>query len=244
MSTDAARMAPAGAAANPAALPDPALLTPAPWDQAAFGLPAWELRAYSAAALRLACATPGLHSIKVDPLADMRLLQQHGFYYADTLLATTATPQRLRPLDPAPGLSVSRRLDPAAALAICHGAFAHGRFQRDRNMDQAGALRRYDNWLRQLLAAGQVYGLYHGVELAGFIGYHGHSLVLHAVAPAWRGRGLARHWWRLVIDALFAAGHTEVDSSVSAANVAVLNLYASLGFSFQRPQDIYHRIVP
>lgn len=224
--------------------PDAALLARAPWDEAAFGLPAWELREYSEAALRLAAATPGIHTIKVDPLADMRLLQQHGFHYADTLLATTATPQRLRPFDLAPGLTVSREVDADAALAICHGAFAHGRFQRDRNMDQAGALRRYDNWLRQLLAAGQVYGLYEGAELGGFIGYHGHSLVLHAVAPARRGRGLARHWWRLVIDELFAAGHAEIDSSVSAANVAVLNLYASLGFSFQRPQDIYHRIVP
>jgi ribosomal protein S18 acetylase RimI-like enzyme len=79
--------------------------------------------------------------------------------------------------------------------------------------------------------------------LAGFIGYHGNSLVLHAVAPAFRGRGLAKHWWRLSIEQRFAAGHASVTSSISAANVAVLNLYASLGFSFLHPQDIYHRIV-
>jgi hypothetical protein len=42
---------------------------------------------------------------------------------------------------------------------------------------------------------------------------------------------------------MFDAGQPRVSSSVSAANVAVLNLYASLGFSFGRPQDIYHRIV-
>ena len=39
-------------------------------------------------------------------------------------------------------------------------------------------------------------------------------------------------------------GHEEVKSSISAANIAVLNLYASLGFSFSKPQDIYHRLVP
>jgi GNAT superfamily N-acetyltransferase len=226
------------------------LLTPAPWDQAAFGLPAWELNAYSAAALELADATPGLQSIKLDPLADKRLLQAHGFYYADTLLETAAGAAQLRAPDgPMPaGLRLlpagAPGFDGAAALAICHGAFRHGRFHRDQAMDQAGAARRYDNWLAQLIAAGQVYGLYHGDALAGFIGYHGHSLVLHALAPEWRGRGLAKWWWRLVLAQLYAAGHARVTSSISAANMAVLNLYASLGFSFGRPQDIYHRIVP
>jgi hypothetical protein len=37
---------------------------------------------------------------------------------------------------------------------------------------------------------------------------------------------------------VLAAGHAEVKSSISAANVAVLNLYASLGFSFRHPLDV------
>lgn len=230
------------------------LLTPSPWDQAALGMPAWELREYSAAALRLADATPGHQSIKVDPLADKRALQQHGFYYTDTLLETAATAAQLRPLTPPRGLAatltVSRQLssaDAGAALAICHGAFAHGRYHRDFQVDPAAADLRYDNWLRQLLDAGRVYGLYAeaggAARLAGFIGYSGDTLVLHAVAPALRGQGLGKYWWRLVIDALLAEGRTQVTSSISAANLAVLNLYASLGFSFRHPQDIYHRIV-
>lgn len=224
---------------------DASLLSPAPWDQVAFGLPAWELRAPSAAALRQADGVAGIQTVKVDPLADKRLLREHGFYYADTLLATSATAAQLRaPAGPAPaGLRVAPAPDPDAALAICHGAFRHGRFHRDLHMDQDGATRRYDNWLRQLLAAGAVHGLYLDDALAGFIGHQGHSLVLHAVGPAWRGRGLAKHWWHLVASELHGAGHTEVVSSISAANVAVLNLYASLGFRFQQPQDIYHRII-
>jgi len=58
-----------------------------------------------------------------------------------------------------------------------------------------------------------------------------------------RGQGLAKYWWYAVIADLFAAGNETVTSSISASNVAVVNLYASLGFSFQHPQDIYHRIV-
>ena len=228
------------------------LLTPAPWDVAALGMPAWELRDASDAALRLADATPGHQTIKLDPLADKRALHRHGFYYADTLLETVGTRAQLRPLKPLDGHNMSsaarivdirRDFDLEQAVAICHGAFAHGRFHRDFQVDPASADRRYDNWLRQLAAAGQVYGLTAEGTLAGFIAYQGNALLLHAVAPAWRGRGLAKYWWRQVILELLNSGHQSVTSSISAGNMAVLNLYASQGFSFRHPQDIYHRIV-
>ncbi|TWI64323.1 acetyltransferase (GNAT) family protein [Pseudoduganella lurida] len=223
------------------------MIRPSPYDAAAFGMPAWELTEYSAPALAAADGQPGLQTIKVDPLADKALLQRHGFHYCDTLLATRATRQRLRDVPARAGLSIGRvdtqHPDAAALLAICHGAFAHGRFHRDFRLDRAGADRRYDNWLAQLLAADGVWGLYADGVPAGFIARNGASLVLHAVAPQFRGQGLARHWWHLAAAALFDAGHAEVTSSISAANVAVLNLYASLGFAFDAPQDIYHRIV-
>lgn len=222
-------------------------LAPSPYDQAAFGMPAWELLAYTAPALRQADGTPGLQTIKVDPLADKALLHAHRFHYCDTLLATRARRASLRAPAPRPGLpvlTVAADPDPEQTLAICHGAFVHGRFHRDFQLPRAGADLRYDNWLRQLLAAGAVYGLYRDGALAGFIGHHGPTLVLHAVAESCRGQGLAKYWWHQVASQLFDAGHDQVHSSISAANVAVLNLYASLGFSFDRPQDIYHRIVP
>ncbi|USX21907.1 GNAT family N-acetyltransferase [Oxalobacteraceae bacterium OTU3REALA1] len=237
--------------ADPHHRPTPPL-RPSPWDQAAFGFPAWELTEYSAAALAAADATPGHQSIKVDPLADKGLLHAHGFYYADTLLETHATRERLRPLKPLDGhnmssaakiVRISRQFDRDAALAICHGAFAHGRFHRDFALAPGLAARRYDNWLGQLIDAGQVWGLFAEDALGGFLGTSGNCLVLHAVAPAMRGRGLAKYWWRQVIMQLFDAGHAEVTSSISAANMAVLNLYATQGFGFKHPQDIYHRIV-
>ncbi len=228
------------------------LLTAAPWDVAALGMPAWEIRACSEAALRQADATPGHQTIKVDPLADKRALHERGFYYTDTLLETAGTRAQLRPLKPLDGhnmstaakiVGISRDFDLEQAVAICHGAFAHGRFHRDFQVDPAGADLRYDNWLRQLAGAGQVHGLLAGGALAGFIAYDGNALLLHAVAPAWRGRGLAKYWWRQVILELLNNGHDTVTSSISAGNMAVLNLYAGQGFTFRHPQDIYHRIV-
>ena len=69
----------------------------------------------------------------------------------------------------------------------------------------------------------------------------GNRLVLHAMAPAFRGRGLAKYLWTALVDTLFAHGHDEVSSSISAANIAAANLYQSLGFRWRHPVDVYHR---
>jgi L-amino acid N-acyltransferase YncA len=217
------------------------LLRPTPWDTAAFGMPTWELTEYSAAALQQAAQTTGHHTIKVDPLADKRMLQEHGFYYCDTLIEPYCGASRLRPALHADA-AIAGEPDAAQALAICHGAFAHGRFHRDFNLSKDAADLRYDNWLKQLLDKKQVYGLYWQGALAGFVGYDGNSLLLHAVAEAYRSKGCSKFWWSAACEELLAAGNSEVKSSISAGNLAVLNLYASLGFSFRNPQDIYHRL--
>ncbi|MBI4807445.1 MAG: GNAT family N-acetyltransferase [Nitrosomonadales bacterium] len=213
-----------------------------PWDEAAFGMHTAEVVEYSEAALREAAQTPGHYTIKVDPLADKQLLHKYGFYYCDTLLEPYCTAQKLQQLSQ-PEATVSKQAEWEGLLAICHGAFAHGRFHRDFNLDQARADLRYDNWLRQLYDKGAVYGLYWNRELAGFIAHADNNLVLHAVAASQRGKGRAKYWWSAVSGELLAAGHAEVKSSISAANLAVLNLYASLGFSFRHPLDVYHCLV-
>lgn len=220
------------------------LIKATPWDSAAFGIPTFELTEYSEAALEAVERTPGHYTLKVDPLADKAALHAHGFYYCDTLLSPTGSADRLPGLTLPPGLRISKDVDPAAILSICHGAFSHGRFHRDFALPRERSDLRYDNWLTQLLDSNNVYGLFRENELGGFIGVNKANLVLHAVAPSMRGQGLAKYWWHAVISELFAAGHPTVTSSVSASNVAVVNLYSSLGFSFLDPLDIYHRMVP
>lgn len=213
-----------------------------PWDAAAFGLHTAEITQYSAQALQMASAIPGHYTIKVDPLASKQLLHEYGFYYCDTLLEPHCVAARLNGTRHAQA-TVSRRAAWEELLPICHGAFAHGRFHRDFNLDSTRADLRYDNWLQDLYQQGKVFGLYWQDALAGFIAYSSNSLVLHAVAQEYRGKGLARFWWSAVCSELFAEGHAEIVSSISAANVAALNLYASLGFAFRNPRDIYHRLV-
>lgn len=217
------------------------LIKPTPWDTAAFGMPTWELTEYSEQALQQAAQTTGHHTIKVDPLADKQLLQSYGFYYCDTLIEPHCNAVRLRAVQH-PDATITKDIDTAQALIICQSAFSHGRFHRDFNLPKSAANLRYDNWLKQLLEAHQVYGLYWQDTLAGFIGHNSNNLVLHAVAEQYRGKGLSKYWWSAVCADLLGIGNDEVKSSISACNLAVLNLYASLGFSFCNPQDIYHRM--
>ena len=219
------------------------LIEPTPWDTAAFGMPTWELTEYSEEALQQAARTGGHFTLRVDPLADKRLLHEHGFYYCDTLIEPHCDATRLRPVTH-PNANISREIDANQALAICHGAFSHGRFHRDFNLTKAAADLRYDSWLKQLLDARQVYGLYWEDALAGFIALNGNKLVLHALSGKYRGMGRSKYWWSSVCSELFESGHPEVKSSISASNLAVLNLYASLGFVFANPQDIYQRLAP
>jgi hypothetical protein len=219
------------------------LIKPTPWDTVAFGMPTWELIEYSETALQQAAQTAGHFTLKVDPLTDKRLLHDYGFYYSDTLIEPRCNAERLRIIQQ-PETNISKDVVAEQVLAICHGAFSHGRFHRDFNLPKAAADLRYDNWLKQLLEAHQVYGLYWKGELAGFIAHNGNNLVLHALAEKFRGKGWSKYWWGSVCSELLGTGHQEVKSSISAANLAVLNLYASLGFSFNNPQDVYHRFAP
>lgn len=216
-------------------------LKPTPWDTLAIGMPTWELLEYSIPALEQTGET-GHYTIKVDPLTDKRLLQKYGFYYCDTLIEPCCDTQRLRRLSHLDA-TISKTVDADRVLAICHGAFSHGRFHRDFNLPKLAADLRYDNWLAQLVEAQQVYGLYWQGGLAGFIGHIGNSLALHALADGYRGKGLAKYWWSAVCGDLLSVGNQDIRSSISAGNVAVLNLYASLGFLFKNPLDVYHKCV-
>ncbi len=213
-----------------------------PWDARALDIPTWELQEYSLAAIESALKLRGHFTIKVDPLANKDLLHEFGFYYCDTLIEPYCDLKRLRTANH-PDASISRDFDQKQLLSISDCAFVNGRFHRDFNVISSAAENRYKNWLQHLIHANQVYGLYWRNALAGFIGYYEGKLVLHAVAKAYRGKGISKFWWSTICSQILSEGKEEVSSSISASNIAALNLYSSLGFSFRNPLDVYHRLV-
>ena len=218
------------------------LIERTPWDCAALGRDAFELADASAQALAQVGA-PGHYSVKVDPLASKEALHRGGFYYCDTLIEPYCEAGRLR-LAPDPAATLDRAPPLAPLTAICRTAFRHGRFHRDFNVAPELADRRYETWLAGLHAAGKVYGLAWQGETAGFIAHEGGKLVLHALDDRHRGRGLARALWSAVCSDLIKNGAAELTSSISAANLPAVNLYAALGFRFRNPLDVYHRVIP
>lgn len=219
----------------------PPSFKPSLWDSSVFGVDAYELSVLSREALETAVHVPGHYAVRLDPLASKQLLHEYGFYYCDTLIEPHCTAERFSGFEDA-SVGMSRDVPLDALIAICHGAFSHGRFHRDFNLPQVLADQRYDNWLNQLHGAGKVYGLLYRDELAGFIAVDGNRLVLHAISESLRGRGLAKYLWTPVCRTLFDQGCDKLVSSVSATNLAVVNLYATLGFRFRNPIDIYHRL--
>lgn len=212
-----------------------------PWDTAALGIPAYESLAFSPEVLKTATLFKGHYTVRVNPLVSKKLLNDHGFYYCDTLIEPYCPEERFIAFNGV-GVSVTRSVALDSLLRICRGAFSYDRFHRDFNLTQAQADDRYNNWLAQLHTDGKVYGLIYCNELAGFIAVDGNKLVLHALAESMRGRGLAKLLWTPVCSTLFKEGYTELTSSISATNLAVMNLYARLGFIFRNPVDIYHRL--
>ena len=214
---------------------------PSPWDSAIFNIPCYELFKPDEQSLNQASKNPGHYTVKVEALADKALLHHYGFYYTDTLIEPYATQDQFTP-HKHPEATVDSHPSLDKLLPMCDKSFVYGRFHRDFNLPADQADQRYKQWLSQLHAEGAVLGLRYQSDMMGFIAFNGGDLLLHSIAARFRGQGIAKHVWTAAIEYLFSIGEKEIHSSVSAANLAVLNLYASLGFRFNKAQDIYHRL--
>ncbi|MBL4774714.1 MAG: GNAT family N-acetyltransferase [Mariprofundus sp.] len=214
---------------------------PSPWDEAIFQVPCYEIIDPSETSLAQASSHVGHYTVKLDPLADKALLHRYGFYYADTLIEPSCKQDRLinhSHVD----IAVVSDMPLHELLNMCDNSFVYGRFHRDFNLSKVQADQRYKQWLEQLYNNANVFGLLYKNNIAGFIACSEGKLMLHAMDVQFRGQGLAKFMWSAVIKILFEQGENEIRSSISASNLAALNLYSSLGFHFDQAQDIYHRL--
>lgn len=212
-----------------------------PWDKRVFGINTFDVLDYSEETL-LKIADPGLYSLKLSPLTNKALAQKFGFYYCDTLITPECKSDQLHILKH-DSFSFDLETDITDILHICNGSFNHGRFHRDPNFSKKNADARYNQWLLDIHSKGSVFALRYEQQLAGFIAVHQNELQLHAIHESYRGKGYAKFWWSKVCQYLYAQGNQTLKSSVSASNLAVINLYSSLGFKFLSARDIYHKLV-
>jgi hypothetical protein len=210
-----------------------------PWDKKVYGIETYELEEYSESLL-LKTDLPSAHfTLKVDPLADKSLLHKYGFYYADTLIKPYCKKEWFKGAYNSE-VSLSHSFDLEAILKNVGHNFQHSRFHRDFNLEKDKADERYLNWLTDLYNKNSVHAYYYKDRVVGFFAYSDNQILLHALDSSVKGKGLAKYFWTLSIEELFTR-FNEVESSISATNMPVLNLYSSLGFKFKEPVDVYHK---
>ena len=144
-------------------------------------------------------------------------------------------------------ISQATAADVAAIEAIAASAFTTGRFLLDHRLPPELSDRRYANWVRNAFGSSDqtVLKAELGGDLVGFfiveqspeksVYWH-----LTAVAPESQGKGIGTSLWRSMLLRHKAEGATSVETTISGHNVAVINLYARLGFSFGSAQMTFH----
>ncbi len=138
--------------------------------------------------------------------------------------------------------------DLAAVEAIAEVAFSTSRFQLDPALDRGLSGRRYRRWVRTSYAnpAHQVLKAEIGGAIVGFFVVEERSdrtayWHLTAIAPAFQNRGIGKALWQAMLSRHYQAGMRAVETTVSAHNTAVLNLYAQLGFRLHPGGMTLHR---
>ncbi len=219
-----------------------------PWDSKVFGFNTYEIHLNSETLIFetikeiIAKNQSGHYTLKVNSLGNKKVLFDYGFYYCDTLIEPYCNKEKLINYEHN-NIYISQENSLNELISICDGAFRHGRFHRDFNIEKKQADCRYNSWLAQLFEEKKVWGLMYNQDLAGFWAFSENKILLHALSPNYQGKGMAKYFWSLACQEMFKFGYTEIISSISASNIPALNLYVSLGFKFKNPQDIYHLII-
>ncbi|MGM8364074.1 GNAT family N-acetyltransferase [Virgibacillus sp. W0181] len=212
-----------------------------PWDNRNFNIATFEVMSPEIEALQETDKYEGHYTIKVDPNESNQKLVEYDFYYADTLIEPVCKKDELNVFENE-HLSISKTYDSQAVNQIAENVFTNSRFHRDFNIASFLADLRYKNWVKDLQKKDQVYGLYYKDELAGFYAYEKNQVLLLGIDEKHQGKGLTKAFTSNGCKAQFEQGYDELRTSISAANIASLNLFLALGFKLEKTVDVYHKL--
>ena len=181
-------------------------------------------------------------------LRESMLLEQLGFRFIEMVYSPVLSPLRGDRLETSRvRVDEADEGDRAALEHIASTAFTTGRYHLDWRLDAEAGRRRYRRWLLSALAddGQQVLKASVGDEIVGFFVLErrpGNTVYWHltAIAPDWQGQGIGKEVWRRMIARHAAEGAERIETTISAHNVPVINLYAGLGFRFTAPRATYH----
>ena len=183
-----------------------------------------------------------------DRLTESMLLEQRGFRFIEMVYRPQLTAVR-EAMFPEDELEISPATDGdlPSIEEIAGSAFKTDRFHLDPLVDPGFADRRYRHWVRTSLQhpsqrllkisnAGSIVAFFIVERLPdGRCYWH-----LTAIAPLMQRKGLGKRIWRAMIMHHGHEGIDRIETTISAHNVAAVNLYAGLGCRFQPPAMTFH----
>lgn len=233
-----------------------------PWDGEAFGFPVaqierLEVRNRGGATVDFRCVLDWVDqegvkmvSCRLDHgrLRDSFFLEDQGFRFVEMVIAPTlANLERRIWEDDSISIDLATPADAASLALIAEQAFGHERYHVDPRLDRRHADQRYANWVRRTIDhdSQKLLKITDGERVIGVFIVEmreGRDAYWHltAIAPQWQGQGYGRRVWRAMLHRHGLEGCVSVTTNVSVRNVAVLNLYARLGFEFLPPQMTFH----
>lgn len=142
-------------------------------------------------------------------------------------------------------LKVSDKLKNKKQLyEICSSAFFHGRFAEDLQISKQNSTRRFANWSKDLLKnnTNALY-LYNKNKLIGFMFYEVSDKKCKLILGGMDSKFsyLAPAFWSHVFYILKENGIKSVETTISAANIGVINLYNIFKFKFRDCLMGYHK---
>ncbi len=187
-----------------------------------------------------------------DRLRESMLLEANGFRFIEMVYSPVLSPiPASSRIDEDLGIAKAQPEDLPAIEGIAESAFATGRHILDWRLDGTASHRRYRVWVQNSFAdprhevlkatiAGDLVGFFI-VEDRPDAGAYWH---LNAIAPAWQGKGIGKRVWATMVAHHYAAGLRSIETTISAHNTPVLNIYAGLGFKLVAPQMTFHWVRP
>lgn len=183
-----------------------------------------------------------------DRLKESMFLESKGFRFIEMVLHPKI--EKLQSLDISQDnliITPALESDLSAMQSIAERAFGHERYHIDPRLDPRLGDLRYGRWVKnslnhsrqQLLKvtdSEQIVALFI-VEFRERKSVYWH---LTAISPQWQGRGYGQRVWRAMLRRHQAEGQDCVMTTISARNIAVLNLYAKLDFRFLPPEMTFH----
>jgi RimJ/RimL family protein N-acetyltransferase len=233
-----------------------------PWDTEAFGFPVAQIYEFEvidssllmqdyrkfeqwldAGEIRIAsCRLPH------DRLRESIFLESRGFRFIEMVLHPTIEKLQSLHIHPDDLIIVpALESDLPAMRDIAERAFGHERYHIDPRLDTGLGDMRYGRWvtnsfnhpkqrLLKVMKGDHIVALFIVEFRENQLGYWH----LTAIAPEWQGQGYGQRVWRAMLRHHQAEGRDGVMTTISARNVAVLNLYAKLDFRFLPPEMTFH----